>query len=149
MVFKSILLLKNIQKLGCSGDVIKVRGGYARNFLLPNKLAIMISRKNSKYINHRKNIVLSKNILKESNLKILAEKLESMKLTIYSDITSRGRLFGSITPKDISRHLKTYNISIDYKQISVSSPIKSIGSHKITIDLGASISSTLTIDVKN
>jgi large subunit ribosomal protein L9 len=72
-----------------------------------------------------------------------------MKLTIYSDITSRGRLFGSITPKDISRHLKTYNISIDYKQISVSSPIKSIGSHKITIDLGASISSTLTIDVKN
>jgi len=149
MVFRNILLIKNIQTLGNIGDIIKVRGGYARNFLLPNNLGIMISRKNSKYINHRRNLITKKNIVMESNFKALSEKIDNMELKIYSDVTSKGRLFGSITSKDISRHLRRHNIHISYKQIIVSSPIKHMGHHKIKIELSSSINSILNINVTN
>jgi len=149
MVFKSILLLKSIQNLGHIGDIIRVRGGYARNFLLPNNLAIIISRKNTKYITHKKNLITKHNIIKEENLKLLSEKLEKTELTICSDITSKGRLFGSINSKDISRYLKNNNIHVDYKQIIMSNPIKYIGCHKINIELNSNIHSILTVNVTN
>jgi large subunit ribosomal protein L9 len=149
MVFRNILLIKNIQNLGDAGDVIRVKGGYARNFLLPNNLAIIISRKNSNYINHRKNLITKKNVLKESNLKELSERLEKMELTIYSDVTTKGKLFGSITSKDISRNLKNHDLHLNYKQIVIPNPIKYIGCHKVKIELGTNLSSILTINVTN
>jgi large subunit ribosomal protein L9 len=94
-------------------------------------------------------MIIKNNILKESNFKVLSEKLEKMELTIYSDVTSKGRLFGSITPKEISKHLQNQNINIDYKKISLVNPIKSIGSHKVKIDLTSDIKSTLKISVVN
>lgn len=149
MIFKSILLLKSIPNLGSSGDIIKVRGGYARNFLLPNSLAIIISRKNSKYIAHKKSIIMKKNILKENHSKELYEKLDKLELTIHSDITSKGKLFGSISAKDISNHLKLSDIVVDYKQVIIENSIKSIGRHKVRINLGFNIESLITINVVN
>jgi len=149
MVLKDVLLIKDIKNIGHAGEIIEVRGGYARNFLLPNSLAIIISRKNSRYISHRKNLINRKSTLKESILKSLSERLEKMELTIYSDVTIKGTLFGSITSKDISRHLKHHDIHLNYRQIIIPNPIKNIGCHKVKVKLSTNINSILTINVTN
>jgi large subunit ribosomal protein L9 len=133
MVIKSVLLIKNIQNLGNIGDIIKVKGGYVRNFLLPNNFAIIISRKNAHYIRHKKNLMLRKNIKEQQDIKTISEKIKSIELIIHADIANNGKLFGSIKSKDISRHLKYHDLDIDYKKIIISNPIKYIGSHQVKI----------------
>lgn len=112
-------------------------------------MAIIISRKNLTYINYKKNLITKKSATKEKKLQILSEKIKKMELAIYSDVTIKGRLFGSITPKDISKHLQNHEIHISYKQIIIKYPIKYIGYHQVKIILDTNTTAMLNINVMN
>jgi len=87
--------------------------------------------------------------MKDNKLTELSKKLQNMEITIYSDVTAKGNLFGSITSKDISKYFNNYKMRINHRQIKVKQPIKSIGRHEVDVELSANLSIKLAINVTN
>jgi len=144
-----IILSKDITNLGSIGEVVKVKTGYARNFLFPNGVALPISLKRVKHLAHHKNMIERKKIrIIEESRKMLKE-IKSLKLFIISKATNKGKLFGSISNKDIEAIFIKNGYNINYNNIVINTPIKTIGSHSITITLLKDVETTINIMVKS
>ena len=143
-----VILIKDVKGTGKAGDVVKVSDGYARNMLLPRGLAKEATEGNIRNLEKQKAIAAEK--LEEENAaaKELAEKLEKITVKIKTKGGDTGKLFGSITSKDISEALeKQENIRIDKKKIELSGPIKQAGDVTVTVKLFTEISAELKVSV--
>ena len=143
-----VILLENVKKLGKKDEIIEVSSGYARNFLIPNKKAIVADNVNLNKLEGKKS---KENHIKELSLehaKEIKKIIEKETLVIKAKKGKDDRLFGTITNSEISKELKKkYNVDIDRKKIIVENPIKIVGEYIITIKLEQGVMADLKVDI--
>ncbi len=143
-----VILKKDIDNLGYTGDVIEVNKGYARNYLLPRGLAIEYTDGNLKSIEHLKKKEWEKRNREMLAAKELADKLNQMEIVFKAKAGKDGKLFGSITHKDIAQYLaENYQLEIDRKKIEHNEPMKKIGDYKVSIHLHKEVNAQLKISI--
>ena len=143
-----VILLEDVKKLGKKDEIIEVSSGYARNFLIPNKKAIVADNVNLNKLEGKKS---KENHIKELSLeyaKEIKKIIEKETLVIKAKKGKDDRLFGTITNSEISKELKKkYNVDIDRKKIIVENPIKIVGEYIITIKLEQGVIADLKVDI--
>lgn len=144
-----VILLKDIKGTGKKGDIKEVSDGYARNFLFPKKLAVAADNTSVKELNE-KNKSQEIKAQKEYEAAVeLGKKMEEMNVVIYSKAGDGGRLFGSITSKDIAEQLKKqHSIEVDKRKISLDEPIRVLGSRFVEIKIHQKVTTKVRVDVK-
>ncbi len=143
-----VILLKDVKKLGKTGDIVKVSDGYARNYLFPKKLAIEATEKNIKALEKQKSFQLqTAQHQKEKALK-LKDELEKIKITIKKKAGENGKLFGSVTSNEIAKLLsKKFNHEISKKQLSIPT-IKETGTYTAILKIHPEVKANITIIVE-
>uniref|UniRef100_A0A7C4JRI4 Large ribosomal subunit protein bL9 n=1 Tax=Thermodesulfobacterium geofontis TaxID=1295609 RepID=A0A7C4JRI4_9BACT len=132
-----VILIKDVPKLGKAGDVVKVKDGYARNYLIPKGLAILANQKTIKALENQRKIILAKAERERKKLESLAEKLEGISLTVYRKTVEGDRIFGSVSLIDIVNMLKEKGIEIEKSQVLLEEPIKKLGTFEVPIKLSS------------
>jgi large subunit ribosomal protein L9 len=140
-----IILLEDILSLGKVGDLVKVSDGYGRNYLIPNKLAIKATPKNRKKLEHEKRFAQEKTGKVKRDAEKLANRIEEFSCTITKPVGESGKLFGSVTSKDIEQHLNENGFQIDRKKIELEEPIKNLGVYTVPIRLHPEVSANLKL----
>ncbi|OVE73610.1 50S ribosomal protein L9 [bacterium B13(2017)] len=130
-----VILEKTIPKLGLIGAIVKVADGYARNFLLPKKLAIMATKHNVAMVEKRIKAIRAKELQEQQAFQSLAEKLEGVSVNIEVKASEDGKLFGSVSNKEIAESLKEKGFDIDKKSIDLEEHIKYLGVYTIALKL--------------
>lgn len=143
-----VVLLQDIEGLGKAGDLKEVANGYARNYLLPRRLAAGAT--STLLANHKQHIAAQQRkqtkLLEENSQ--LAEKLARVTLTFKARVGKQGRLYGSITSQDIAAGLRdAEGLAVDRRLIDLSSPIRSVGSYPITVKIAAKLAPKITVNV--
>lgn len=132
-----VILKRDVPKLGKAGDVVKVKDGYARNYLLPKGLAILANQKNLKALENQRKVIILKAERERKKIESLAEKLENLTLTIYRRVIEGDRIFGSVSSADIANLLKKQGLEIEKSQVQLDEPIKRLGSFVVPIKLAS------------
>lgn len=144
-----LILLADIKGVGKKDDVINASDGYARNFLLPRKLAVLADSGNMSKLNDKKASQAHKKELELNEAKQIAEKINKIELQIKVKAGENGKIFGGVTNKEISEELKkAYNIEIDKKKILLKENIKNLGKFNIDIRLAEGIVAKLTVMIE-
>ena len=147
MANTEVLLVQPVEGLGGEGDQVKVRAGYARNYLLPRKIAVTLNASNRKHVDSLKKRRAQR---EQSELDIaqeLAKKLEKTSLAFAVKTGEGGRMFGAITAQDIYEKLAAAGQEIDKKKIHLFTPVKTLGKHTVKIKLHTDVSVELGFDV--
>lgn len=147
MATTEVLLVKPVEGLGGEGDQVKVRAGYARNFLLPRKIAVSLNAANKKHIDSLKTRRAEREQSELSGAQELAKKIEKTSLAFAVKTGEGGRMFGAITAQDIHDKLVASGIELDKKKIHLHTPVKTLGKHEVKIKLHADVSVDLPFDV--
>lgn len=142
-----VLLQADVESLGNAGDIVNVSDGYARNYLIPKKLAVVADEKNLRVFEHLKRQTEEKIRKIKKQSESLANKLESLLLTIKAKAGEEGKLFGSITSITIAEELKKQGFEIDRKKIIIEQPIKMIGNYEVKVKLEGNVTANLKISV--
>ena len=140
-----IILLEDIPSLGKVGDLVKVPDGYGRNYLIPNKLAIKATPKNRKKLEHEKRFAQEKTEKVKRDAEKLANRIEEFSCTITKPVGESGKLFGSVTSKEIEQQLNENGFQIDRKKIELEEPIKNLGVYTIPIRLHPEVIANLKL----
>ncbi|MFH0969612.1 MAG: 50S ribosomal protein L9 [Patescibacteria group bacterium] len=142
-----IILLSDAKNLGRKGELKDVAEGYAMNFLLPKKLAEIATPEAIQRLKKEQETIQQKNKNEEERLMKAAFNIQNKKIIIKAK-AEKGKLFGSITTKDIANEIKNQDFEISEKNIILKEPIKSIGERKITIDFGKNIKTEVALDIQ-
>ena len=127
------ILLQDVETLGTSGDIIKVKPGYARNFLFPRGLAVRSSKRNRALADEKKNAAKAKQLRETQVYEELVNKLKNTEVTIEVQVGGEDRLFGSVTSQDIHKALIEKGIEIDRHSIELEEPIKALGIYDVNV----------------
>ena len=142
-----VILLKDLDGFGSEGDVINIKPGFARNYLVPRGLALRASKRNMAVVEEKKHIKNAQENRIEKANKILFEKLTKTTLTIEVQVGEEERIFGSVTSQDIQESLEENGISIDRSAILIEEPIKSLGVYNIPVKITAELEADLKVYV--
>ena len=134
-----IILRQAVENLGKPGDVVKVKNGYARNYLLPHNLAYEATPGNLKRIQQERERLEAAENQRRGTAQDLATKLEQVSLTFSARVGEEGKLFGSVTAADIAQQLEAQGFSVEKRQIDLHEPIKALGVYRIPIRLHADV----------
>ena len=144
-----VILLERIARLGVVGDVVKVKNGFARNFLIPLKKALRASEANKKVFEERRHIIEEQNAKAKEAAEVIAKTLDGFSLTLTRQASQDGKLYGSIGVRDIVEALKEAGHTVQKSQVVMTGgTIKLIGSHPIRITLHADVVATITADIQ-
>ena len=142
-----LILTETIESLGTAGDEVDVANGYARNYLIPQKKAIMATLSNRK-IFERQRLQLQQRLAKdESMAEVMAEKIRGAVCTISGKVSEGDKLYGSVSTRDIAEQLKTQGFDVDRGMVMLSEPIKALGSYIVPIRLHTDIAPEITVRV--
>jgi len=141
-----VVLTEEIQHVGKSGELIKVRPGYARNYLIPRGLAMGATADNVARIEHQKKMAAAKAAKNRSEAEVLAKKLSEIKLTMKVPVGEGGKLYGAVTTRDIEEALSGQGYEVNRRRISCD-PIKALGEYTATVRLGPSIQASIALVV--
>jgi large subunit ribosomal protein L9 len=147
MATSEILLLKPVDGLGAEGDQVKVRAGYARNFLLPRKIAAPLTKANRKQVESLKRRRGEREVQELEKAKELASKLEKASVAFAVKTGEGGKMFGAITVNDLHDKLVQAGIELDKKRIHLYTPVKTLGKHEVKIKLHADVTVDFSFDV--
>ncbi|MFH1438415.1 MAG: 50S ribosomal protein L9 [Pseudomonadota bacterium] len=131
-----IILQEDIKNLGRSGDVVTVKDGFARNYLIPKNLAIRATTKNVKVLSHQKKLIDARIAKRKKTFESLKEALEGRSITVPMAVGKDEKLYGSVTARDIEHALLEDNIKVDKKLILLKENIKTLGVYPVHIALG-------------
>jgi large subunit ribosomal protein L9 len=134
-----IILRQAVENLGKPGDVVKVKSGYARNYLLPHGLAYEATPGNLKRIQLERDRLEAAENERRGAAQSIAERLEQVSLTFSARVGDEGKLFGSVTSADVAQQLETQGFHIEKRQIDLHEPIKALGVYRIPIRLHADV----------
>ena len=140
-----VILTEDVPSLGKVGDLIQIKDGHAKNYLIPNKLAVPANPQNLKAFEHQKNLLKQKQGRIKREAELLAEKIEQISCTIAKPTGEEDRLFGSVTSLDIEESLKEEGVKVDRRKILLEEPIKSLGIYKIPIKVHPEVTAHLKI----
>ena len=142
-----IILLKSHANLGQVGEIVNVKPGFARNFLIPNKIASIATEQNIKALEVFLKAQETKEAKNRDNLEVLSKKLNSLTLKFEVQVGEDEKLFGSVTSQMISDELANQGYTIDKKEITLEEPIKELGNYKIDINLGYDLDTKIKVKV--
>jgi len=142
-----IILLERIEKLGTIGDVVSVKDGYARNFLLPNKKALRANAANKKVFEANRERLEAENAERRTEAEKAGEKVAGTEIVLIRASSNAGQLYGSVSVRDITVALNEKGHAIDKKQVILSAPIKTIGMFDVTIALHPEVHVTIKANV--
>jgi large subunit ribosomal protein L9 len=146
-----VVLKDNLEHLGSIGDVVRVRRGYARNYLLPRGLAVMATRGNVRQIEHEKAVQAHRVSKLRDAQKTVVQQLEEVTVMVAKEASEKGKLFGSVTSNDILEGLKAKGVEADIdkrKLIMPDQPIKEVGSYEVGVKLPYGLRATIKVEVK-
>jgi large subunit ribosomal protein L9 len=138
-----LILTQDVAHLGKAGELVTVKSGYGRNYLVPRGMAVSATVENKAELDHRKRMVESRLVKERAVAGSLAERINGMTLQFERLVGEDERMFGSVTSQDLARQLEVAGVDIDRKQIELSDPIKSVGKHEVPVRLGAGTTATL------
>jgi large subunit ribosomal protein L9 len=147
MANSEVLLVKPVEGLGGEGDQVKVRAGYARNFLLPRRIAVPLTGANRKQVDALKKRRAEREQTDLTAAQDLAKKLEKTSLAFAVKTGEGGRMFGAITAQDVHDKLTAAGVELDRKKIHLFTPVKTLGKHTVKIKLHADVTVELGFDV--
>jgi large subunit ribosomal protein L9 len=147
MAHSEVLLVKPVDGLGGEGDQVKVRAGYARNFLLPRSVAVPVTKSNRKQIEALKKRRGEREAHELNGAQELAKKLEKTSLAFAVTTGEGGKMFGSVTAAEIHEKLVAAGFNIDRKRIQLFTPVKTLGKHTVKVKLHADVSVELPFDI--
>lgn len=142
-----IILLERIEKLGTIGDVVSVKDGYARNYLLPQKKALRANEANKKVFEANRERLEQENAERRTEAEKLGEKVAGAQIVLIRASSNAGQLYGSVNVRDIAAGLNAQGHNVDKKQIVMGHPIKTIGMHEITVALHPEVLVTVKANV--
>ena len=142
-----VILTQDVKKLGKKGDIVEVQEGYGRNFLMPRKMAVLATAQSMNVAKQQAGSKARKEAMATDEAKLMASQLEKVEVTIPVRIGEGGKLFGSVTGKDVSETLKKQNIDIDKKKISIKDNITGTGVYEAVIKVHPAISSTVKVNI--
>jgi len=142
-----VILNEDLPNLGRTGDVVKVRAGYARNYLLPRKLAVEADQKNIRAFEHQKRIASRRREAKRTDALAIKEKIEALSITISARAGEEGKLFGSVTNIDIERAVREKGVDIERRKIVLPEPIKQLGDFTVPVKLDSEVEANLKVTV--
>ncbi|RMH09871.1 MAG: 50S ribosomal protein L9 [Nitrospirae bacterium] len=142
-----VILQETIENLGYVGDILDVADGYARNYLIPRKKALIADPRNIKALEHAKRLTAQKAKKVEVTLQAIADKLAGVTLTFPVQTGKDDKLFGSVTAKDLEEGLRAQGFDIDRRKIQLPQPIKELGTRPVSIKLHRDIVATITVAV--
>jgi len=142
-----IILREDIENLGTRGDVVKVAAGYARNFLLPKKLAVPATDSNRKIVEQERQAHLRREAKQIGEAQELAKLVGAVTVTITRKAGENDQLFGSVTAADISDALTAQHYNVERRKINLEEPIRTLGGHKVTVRLHREVTAEITVNV--
>ncbi|UCF87637.1 MAG: 50S ribosomal protein L9 [Nitrospiraceae bacterium] len=144
-----VILKEDVKNLGSMGTVVNVANGYGRNYLIPRNLAVEANPKNLKRFEHEKNIILEKTKKIKNKQEALANNISQISLTIEANAGEDGKLFGSVTSKDIAEEVAKQGIEIDKRKVVLpEETIKRIGTYTIQVKLHPEVTANIQLEVR-
>jgi large subunit ribosomal protein L9 len=140
-----VILLENVPSLGKAGDLVKVSDGYGRNYLIPQKKAVLATEKSLKVIEHQKRLIQQRMEKTKKDAEKLGQQIEKLSCTFAKTVGESGKLFGSVTSMDIENYLKENGIKVDRKKIALEEPIKNLGVSNVPIKLHPEVTTHLKV----
>lgn len=142
-----VILLERVSKLGQMGEVVSVKEGYARNFLLPQKKALRASKANVEAFEQQKAQLEANNLETRKEAETIASKLNGQTFIVIRSASDSGALYGSVSTRDASDAATAEGFTVDRKQISLTAPIKYLGLHDVNVQLHPEVAATITLNV--
>ena len=142
-----IILLERIEKLGQMGDVVRVKPGFARNYLLPQKKALRATKDNMAYFESRRAQLEAENLEHRKDAEAVAGKVEGLVLAVLRQAGETGHLFGSVTARDVAAALDEEAVGINRRQVLLDQPIKTLGLHQVRLRLHPEVTVAITVNV--
>ena len=139
------ILARDVANLGHVGDVVKVAPGYLRNFLLPKRLALPVSKSRLEQFEHQKQLVNHQLAKLKATSEQVRDRIEVQKFTIEVKAGEQGKLFGSVGARDIETALKSYGFMVSHRDIKLESPLKTIGIHEIPVRLEGGVMAKIKV----
>ena len=143
-----LILREEIHRLGDAGDVVSVKPGYARNFLLPQGKAVLATRGRVKEIEHQQRIIVDKLAKEMKDLEALKTRMENVVLEFDAQVGEEGKLFGSVTALQLADQLAEKGQKVDRRKITLAEPIRSVGEHTVSIRLRSDVVANLKVIVR-
>jgi large subunit ribosomal protein L9 len=143
-----VILREDIDNLGSRGTVVKVADGYARNFLLPKKLAVAATASNKKIVAQEREAFLRREAKAKSDAEDLGKLMSNVRLTFHQRVGENDQLFGSVTSKDIAEALEAQRFHVDRRKVQLDEPIKTLGEHKVGLRLHRDVITEITVSVE-
>lgn len=143
-----VVLRDDVENVGKSGEIVKVKPGFARNYLLPRGLAAPATRGNVAQVEHEKRAAIARAAKLRQDAESVAKRLEGVTLEIAMQAGEDDRLFGSVGTRDIADGLRAQGHELDRKKIHLPEPIKTLGEHAVVVKFGYEVSATIKIVVK-
>jgi len=142
-----VILREDVYNLGKSGEVVTVKPGYGRNFLLPRGLAVLASEKNVRQLEHEKSVIEARQTKLRAGAQEQANQLSNVQVKIARKVGEQDKLFGSVTALDIAEALAAQGRKLDRRTIHLPEPIKTIGTHEVEIRLHRDVSAKIKVEV--
>lgn len=142
-----VILARDVANLGKIGELVNVRPGYARNFLVPNGLALPASPKRVTFFEHQKRVIDHKRRMLRADSEKKAKEMSAVQVTLSAKVGDQGKIFGAITGRDISKALAAIGHNIHHKDIKLAEPIKTLGVHTVDVRLEADVSAQIKVIV--
>ena len=142
-----VILLERVEKLGQMGDEVRVKDGFARNFLLPKKKALRATKANREYFQAQKAQLEARNLAARGEAEKIAKKLDGQKFVLIRQAGDRGQLYGSVSPRDVADAMEKGGFKVDRHQVQISVAIKAIGLFTIPVVLHPEVKVSITINV--
>ena len=142
-----IILREQVEKLGDRGDIVKVKAGYARNFLLPQRKAILVTPHNVRQVEQEKVALVRREAIEKKESEFLAQQLSELNLEFSRKVGENEVLYGSVTTMDIVQILLEKGFEIEKRKINLEEPLKSLGKHEVPIKLHREVTALLKIEV--
>jgi large subunit ribosomal protein L9 len=143
-----VILREDVEKVGARGSVVKVADGYARNFLLPKRLAVLATDANKKIVEQEREAYLRREAKVKSESEDLAKLMANVTVTFHQKVGDNNQLFGSVTAKDIADALEAQKFHVERRKIHLEEPIRTLGEHKVTLRLHRDVSTDITVIVE-
>lgn len=142
-----VILTDKVKTLGNIGEIVNVSAGYARNYLIPNQFAVTANDGNSRQLQHQQKLLAKKMEAEVTAATEVKKKIDGLTLELVKKVGGTGRLFGTVTTSELTKELEAQGISVERRLMSVSSPIKSLGSYDISVKLFSNIDATFKLNV--
>jgi len=138
-----VILTQDVENLGKAGELVSVRPGYGRNFLVPNGYAVTATVRNKNRLDHEKALIEKRVAKERATANDLATRINGMTLQFERQVGEDEKLFGSVTSRDITEQLKKANVEIDHRWIQLDGSIKALGKYEVPVKLSAGVVATL------